>query len=82
MRLWLKDSERLPDPEPMRTDDRKALLAGIIACVLALAALVLFIEPLRQAGNGWWLWVAIAGLAIGVLGLVNTHVRHERERKN
>ena len=82
MRLWLKDSERLPDPEPVRTDDRKALLAGIIAWVVALAALVLFIEPLRDAGNGWWLWAAIAGIAIGLLGLVNVHLRHERERKN
>jgi hypothetical protein len=82
MRLWLKDSERLPDPEPVRTDDRKALLAGIIVWVLVLAALVLFIDPLREAGNGWWLWAAISGIAIGLLGLVNVHLRHERERQN
>lgn len=81
MRLWLKDSERLPDPAPVKTDDRKALLAGTIAWVLALAGLVLFIDPLREAGNGWWLWAAIAGIALGLLGLVNVHLRHERERR-
>ena len=82
MRLWLKDSERLPDPEPVATDDRKALLVGTVAWLLALAGLVLFIDPLREVGNGWWLWVAIAGIALGLLGLVNVHLRHERERKN
>ena len=81
MRLWLKDSERLPDPEPVVTDDRKALLVGTVAWLLALAGLVLFVEPLRDAGNGWWLWAAIAGIALGLLGLVNVHLRHERERK-
>lgn len=80
MRLWLKDSERLSDPEPVVTDDRKALLVGIVAWLVALAAFVLFIDPLRDAGNGWWIWVAIAGIAIGLLGLVNVHLRHERER--
>ena len=80
MRLWLKDSERLPDPAPVVTDDRKALLAGIILWVVALAALLLFIDPLREAGNGWWLWASIVGIALGLLGLVNVHLRHERER--
>ena len=80
MRLWLKDSERLPDPEPVVTDDRKALLVGTAAWLLAIAAFVLFIDSLRDAGNGWWIWVAIAGIAIGLLGLVNVHLRHERER--
>ena len=80
MRLWLKDSERLPDPLPVQTDDRKALLVGIVAWLIALAALIVFIDPLRDAGNGWWLWAAIAGIVIGLLGLVNVHLRHERER--
>ena len=29
MRLWLKDSERRPDPAPVETDDRKAMLVGL-----------------------------------------------------
>jgi hypothetical protein len=80
MRLWLKDSERLPDPQPVLTDDRKALLVGIVAWVLALGGLVLFIEPLREAGNDWWLWAAIAAIAMGLLGLVTVHRRLGREK--
>ena len=82
MRLWLKDSERLPDPPPVVTDDRTALLIGTVAWVLVLAGLLVFIDPLRDAGNGWWLWAAAVGIALGLLGLVNVHRRHERERQN
>ncbi|MGV8857806.1 DUF2530 domain-containing protein [Rhodoglobus sp.] len=75
MRIWLKDSERRPDPQPVETDDRKAMLVGIVAWVIALAVLLLFIEPLNAAGNLWWLWTAVAGLVLGLIGLVYTHVR-------
>lgn len=80
MRLWLKDSERLPDPAPVLTDDRKALLVGAGVWVLALSAMLVFLDPLRDAGNGWWLWMCVAGIVIGLLGLVNVHLRHEREK--
>ena len=75
MRIWLKDSERRPDPEPVETDDRKAMLIGIGLWVLGLATLLLFIEPLNTAGNLWWLWTAVAGLVLGLIGLIYTHLR-------
>jgi len=75
VRIWLKDSERRPDPEPVETDDRKAMLVGIAVWVVSLAVLLLFIEPLNAAGNLWWLWTAVAGLALGLIGLIYTHVR-------
>ncbi|WP_341954071.1 DUF2530 domain-containing protein [Salinibacterium sp. TMP30] len=76
MRIWLKDSERRPDPKPVETDDRKAMLFGIGLWVLGLATLLLFLEPLNAAGNLWWLWTAVAGLVLGLIGLIYTHVRH------
>ena len=75
MRIWLKDSERRPDPKPVETDDRKAMLVGIALWVVALAILLLFIAPLNAAGNLWWLWTAVAGLTLGLIGLIYTHVR-------
>jgi FtsH-binding integral membrane protein len=75
VRIWLKDSERRPDPEPVETDDRKAMLIGIGLWVLGLATLLLFIEPLNTAGNLWWLWTAVAGLVLGLIGLIYTHLR-------
>ena len=46
MRLWLKDSERRPDPEPVKTDDRKVVLVGLVLWLVALAGLLLFLAPL------------------------------------
>lgn len=78
MRLWLKDSERKPDPAPVVTDDRVALLVGIGAWLVALVVMLLFVQPLLDSGRGWWLWASAAGLAIGLIGLLYTHSRQSR----
>lgn len=78
MRLWLKDSERRPDPAPLATDDRKAMLVGLAAWVVALILVLFFFGAASDAGNGWWLWTCVAGIIIGVLGLIYTQARRKR----
>ena len=78
MRLWLKDSERKPDPPVAKTDDRKAVLVGIALWTVALIVLLIFINPLIEAGLTWWLWTCVAGLVLGLAGLYYTHRRHSR----
>ena len=68
MRLWLKDSERRPDPQPVRTDARKALVVGSVAWLVALLA-ALFVGAPSGQGLTWWFWCSAIGLALGVLGL-------------
>ena len=69
MRLWLKDSERRPDPLPARTDARKALLVGTVAWLVALVVLVVVRAELVAGGVEWWLWCAVIGLGLGLAGL-------------
>ncbi len=76
MRLWLKDSERRPDPAPVKTDDRKTVLVGLVLWLVALGVLLLFLSPLMANGREWWLWTVLAGLGIGLVLLVVTHRRH------
>ena len=76
MRLWLKDSERRPDPTPVKTDDRKAILTGLALWVVGLIVLLIFITPLTKAGNTWWLVACAIGIALGLIGLVYTNRRH------
>lgn len=70
MRLWLSDSERRPDPAPARADARKALFAGTVAWLVALACSLAFREQLDDAGIGWFVWAAAAGTALGLAGLL------------
>ncbi|BDZ55719.1 DUF2530 domain-containing protein [Agromyces marinus] len=80
MRLWLSESERRPDPEPVRADARKALLAGTIAWAIALGFALGFADPLREAGLGWFATAAAIGVGLGVVGLVVVQARRRRDR--
>lgn len=61
----------------MKTDDRKAMLIGIVLWLVGLALLLFFIVPLTEAGNVWWLWTCIAGIALGLVGILYTNWRHK-----
>jgi H+/Cl- antiporter ClcA len=76
MRLWLKDSERRPDPAPVKTDDRKAMVVGIVLWLVALALVLLFLRPLLDGEHSWWLWTCVTGLVLGLVGIVYTQRRH------
>ncbi|GAB2467458.1 putative membrane protein YccC [Conyzicola lurida] len=69
MRLWLKDSERRPDPAPVTTDDRKAVLAGL-ALWLVGTVIVLIVVP-----EPWLIATCTVGLVLGLIGLVYTQHR-------
>lgn len=76
MRFWLRDDERRPDPEPVATDDRTAILTGLVLWVLAFAALLVFVGPLVDAGRVWWLWTCLVGIGLGLVTLVYVHRRN------
>ena len=75
MRLWLKDSERLPDPEPAVTDDRAAIVVGLAGWIIALS--IVLGVGLTSAGPSPWglIWTCIVGIALGIIGLGYTHHR-------
>lgn len=77
MRLWLKDSERKPDPEPVQTDDRKAVLVGIVLWLVALVVLLVLVRPIIESGLTWLLWTCVAGIAIGLAGILYTNWRQK-----
>lgn len=78
MRLYLRPEERRPDPEPLRTDDRRAVLVGTGTWAVLLVVAVVVRDDLRADGHGWWLWVCVAGIALGLVGLLYLHRRTVR----
>jgi len=61
----------------VKTDDRKAMLIGIVLWLVALAVLLAFIGPLTADGNQWWLWTCVTGIALGLIGILYTNWRHK-----
>lgn len=75
MRLFLKDSERRPDPAPVKTDDRRPLLTGLAVWVIATILVLVFFAPLSIPGNRGLLFTCVVGLALGLAGLIYTAKR-------
>jgi FtsH-binding integral membrane protein len=78
MRLWLKDSERRPDPAPVKTDDRKAVLTGIALWIVALVVVLVAVVPLDPQSNLWLVYTCVIGIVLGAVGLVYTHARRHK----
>jgi predicted phage tail protein len=76
VRLWLKDNERRPDPTPVKTDDRKAIVVGMALWLIALVVLLCFTSTLAASGHLWWLVMCGVGLVLGVVALIYSIRRH------
>jgi len=75
MRLWLKDSERRPDPAPVATDDRVALCVGLVLWILALVAVLVFSDQRADDRSVWIISTCLIGIVLGALGLLYTKLR-------
>jgi len=76
VRFYVKDSERRPDPAPVKTDDRKVVLVGLVLWIVALGVMLLLLPQLQESGVVWLLWTVVAGLVLGLVLLVYTAKRH------
>jgi hypothetical protein len=76
VRLYQRSAGRRPDPAPLRTDDRATVLVGIGLWVVALVVTLVLHTRLAADGRGWWTWTALAGIALGGIGLA--YVRRSR----
>lgn len=76
MRLFIKDSERRPDPAPLKTDDRKVVLVGLVLWIVALGVMLALLRQLQDSGLVWLLWTVVGGLVLGLVLLVYTARRH------
>jgi hypothetical protein len=81
MRLWLKDSERRPDPAPAATDDRIPLITGLVLWLLALVGVLIAFGPAGPSGDGTWLWACFIGAGIGLLGLAFVYRQRRAGRR-
>lgn len=59
----------LADVEPLDVDGVRTVEVGTGLFLLGFLALLPFYGRLRDDGHTWWLWMCLAGVGLGLLGL-------------
>lgn len=65
VKLFVKDSERKPDPEPVKVNARLAVIVGMIGWSVVLAVF-LSAPATVPASRPWWPVTCIFGLGLGI----------------
>jgi len=63
---------------PLDLDAVRTVQVGTALWLVALVALTPFWSRLDDDGHLWWLWTCVAGVVLGVLGVVVTTRRRNR----
>ena len=69
---------RRPAPEPLATSDVAAVAVGTALWAIALVLTLVLHDRLADDGRGDWVWIAAAGVFLGLVGL--WHVRRRAAR--
>jgi hypothetical protein len=56
--------------KPLELSGIKTVIVGIVAWAIAFVLVLIFRDDLKKNGDGWWLWVTVAGFGLGLLGLL------------
>jgi len=64
-----RTTHRVAEVEPMDVDGVRTMTVGTIGWGIVAIALLPFWGNLQEQGRTWWLWTAIAGLGLGLMGI-------------
>lgn len=70
-------THRVAEVEPMDVDGVRTMTVGTIIWGVIAVAMLPFIGSLEQDGRTWWLWTALAGFGLGLVG-----IEYCRRRRN
>ncbi len=72
---------RRPDPPPFRTNEFAPVIIATGLWAVAFLVLLVRHHDMATRGQGWWLWVALSGFALGLWGLFMLTMHHRSLRK-
>lgn len=70
-------THRVAEVEPMDVDGVRTMTVGTILWGVLAVALLPFLGTLQDDGRTWWLWTALAGFGLGLIG-----IEYCRRRRN
>ena len=69
MRWIAKDSERKPDPEPIKGTAKKAVIIGMVIFAMGLVFILVFYNSITSPNRVWYPYTCLVGLLLGVFAL-------------
>ena len=66
MKLFVRDEDRRPDPEPVKSNARTIALAGLLIWTVVLAIFLVFPATLPPE-KPWWLFTCVIGIVLGLV---------------
>ncbi len=70
-------THKVAEVEPMDVDGVRTMTIGTIVWGVAVIGLLPFLGRLEEQGRTWWLWTALAGFGLGLIG-----IEYCRRRRN
>lgn len=68
MKLTRERAARPAPPPPLEANDQRVTAVGTAGWTVALVVL-LFVRSSLPAGDRWWIWTCVTGLAMGLFAL-------------
>lgn len=68
---------QVPPHKPVDVDGVQSVLVGTVLWVVAFVVLLFFRDELAESGRTWWLWTALAGAGLGLIGFEYTRRRRD-----
>lgn len=72
-----KTTHRVAEVEPTDIDGVRTMTVGTIIWGVVAVGMLPFLGTLRDDGRTWWMWTAVAGFGLGLIG-----VEYCRRRRN
>ena len=65
MKIFVKEEDRKPDPEPVKSNARNIALAGLLIWSILLTVFLVFPATLPPE-KPWWLFTCVVGIVLGL----------------